>query len=105
MTKTKSRISLLVVLPLGLNMPGLLALAGKLYEPLSIVTLVALPVVVLWGLPGLLFCGELRDAFQVTEFGIYPQTTTGWLVLFSYWGAIGLAIALSAARVKAKRRT
>ena len=95
----------MVVLSLGLNVPGLLALAGKFYEPLSIATLVALPLVVLWGLPGVLFFGVLRDAFQVTEFGVYPHTTTGWVILFSFWAIVGVAIALLAARVKAKGRT
>jgi len=97
----KSTIGLSLALSLGLNAPGLIALAGKLFEPLGILTLVILPFVALWGLPGYIFRGAYPNAFQVTEFGVYPDAASGWILVFGFWVVIGSIATVTITKVRA----
>ena len=99
---TRSTIGLLLTLSLGLNVPGLIALAGTLFEPLGILTLVVLPLVVLWGLPGLMFHSIYPDAFRITEFGVYPDAVSGWILMFGFWMVTGLIATASYRKLQAR---
>ena len=96
-----ARLSLL--LALLFNAPGLVTLAGLLFKPLGMLTLLFLPFVVLWGLPGLLFHHAVPGAFRVTEFGAYPQSVTGWILLSGFWVVAGIMAAAAYARTRARR--
>lgn len=100
---TRSFIGLSLVLSFGLNFPGLVALGGVLYEPLGILTLAVLPLVALWGLPGLVFRGTYPGAFRVTEFGVYPDAASGWGLLFGFWVVIGIVATGIFAIARARR--
>lgn len=83
-----------LILSIGLNLPGLLALAAHAARPLEIAALFFLPLIALWGLPGVLFLEAHRNLFEVTEFGVYPQAPSGWMLVFASW--VVLALVLSA---------
>lgn len=100
---TRSVVVLSFALSLGLNLPGLVALGGVLFEPLGLLVLAALPLVAIWGLPGLFFRGPFPDGFRLTEFGIYPDAPTGWCLLFGFWAVIGVIAAKVLAFARARR--
>jgi hypothetical protein len=97
----RSHVRLFLVLSIGLNLPGLLALSAPAAKPLEILTLVILPLVALWGLPGVLLARAHPGLFEVTEFGVYPIAPSAWALVFAAWVLIALALAtvISAVRL------
>jgi hypothetical protein len=78
-------VRLFLLLSAGLNLPGLLVLVAHAVRPLEVLVLLLLPLVALWGLPGVLFLKTRRALFEVTEFGVYPRALYGWVLLFGSW--------------------
>ena len=96
----RSTVGLALALPLGLNIPGLIALAGRLFKPLGVLTLVVLPFVALWILSS--FRGTYPSALHVTEFGMSTEAPLGWMVMFGFWVVVGCALSVLYAAVRAR---